>query len=123
MGDILNLNWSYLDIPKYARGNSAADFIWFKWDNTIDPSQYSIYVEDVSSGIRTFGKLQPSIKIPNVFFPPNARLFVQNSSGTVQFDGRLKRGSTYNLSSPRRGMQPLLSTVNTSGTCSYNTAY
>jgi len=129
MGDILNVNWAWLNAPRSVKGYGMHDFIWFNVATPdLRPETLHVFVNDVSPDLRGLGPLKKCIKVPNVFFPPYAQLIITglNKGGEkVEFHSFLKRGSTYVLKNSQGGkhrISPIISPDNC-GCCSYSVAY
>jgi hypothetical protein len=131
MGDILNVNWSWLNIPRSAKGYSPSDFIQFKV-TTPDLVPDSLYVFTTDSSeiydARGLGALRNSMKVPNIVYPPYAKVIVTglNRSGQkVEFHGHLQRGATYILDHAMPGKHRMYGSISTEncGCCAYTTSY
>lgn len=134
MGDILNLNWSYLNIPyggPCGKGRGINNYIFFKVaDPNLRPETMAVFVTDASEqyDARGMGWLQECMLVPNVVYPPRSKLMVtglNNRGEKVQFNGILKRGSHYVLDKSDAGQHKLDSYISTSncGCCPYDTSY
>lgn len=134
MGDILNLNWSYLNVPygtPCGKGLGINNYIFFKVTNSnLRPDSLFVFVKDASEqyDMRGMGMVQDSMIVPSVVFPPRARLVVtglNNKGQKVQFNGVLKRGSHYILDHAEGGHHKLSSYISTENCpcCPYDTSY
>ena len=131
MGDILNVSSSWLNIPRSAKGYGNNDFLWFKVDTPdVVPSSLFVFLKDSSEDYqaRCLGRLQPYMKVPNIYYPPYATLTItgRNRKGEkVEFRGRMQRGSMYNVTTGVPGIHRIypVTTTENCGCCNYSTAY
>lgn len=64
----------------------------------LDTTQTKIFIEDLSGDWKSLGNVRPIVKLPEIYFAPNARIIVAillpNGAQSKQI-GSLVRGCTY----------------------------
>ena len=129
MGDILRHNWTFYDIPRSVLGYNGAEFINFSITTpNLQPGSVFVFLTDSSEiyDARGLGPIQKSMKIPDVIYPPDAKVIVtaKNKNGQrVEFQGPLKRGSSYVIDQDMAGNHRLNGAISTGSCCSYNSPY
>ena len=134
MGDILNLNWSYLNVPyggPCGKGHGINNYLFFEvTDPNLRTETLFVFLTDASEqyDARGMGQLQSCMLIPNVVFPPRSKIMITglNAQGQkVQFNGIMKRGSHYVLKESQGGHHKLFSYISTENCpcCPYDTSY
>ncbi len=78
MGDIPNISFNYMETPLATRGIHQYDCIMFKWSpqSKLNTANTNVIVEDLSGDWKSLGNLRPIIKLPNVYYAPDAKLIV-----------------------------------------------
>ena len=115
--DILWTNSSFI-IPDFLPGRLMTDdFIFFNIPDSIDPFSYHVAIESMNtrgpSPYRIISKVQQRIRLPHVYFSPDAKIVVLPiTEGLPVFFGTLKRGGTYMIPKDifTSGIFPLIKT-------------
>lgn len=98
--DMLWANSQFYTIPATADGRmTTQDFVYFKWNPRINPSDYTVVVESndtAGSTFRSIGKLSERLQLPFVKLPYYCRIgVIPNNDRKPLFQGLLVRGGTY----------------------------
>lgn len=106
MSEIPRYHRTELIIPRSARGYGNDEFLLFKWDPSLDPSQFRVLLEDLAGRWVNLGNLNDRVLIPNTYFPQKAYLVIvgRNRRGQqVRYIGEFRRGHFYILESTQAG--------------------
>lgn len=127
MAGILRFNADHTNVA-FAYNGAPDHFVYFKLCPGLNPYNLQVLVQDTSTDWKTLGPVRETIQLPQIIFPPYARMIVQgklDNGQPISFIGHLKRGHTYLLDKNVSGQHqlPSFTFANGCSCCAYNTAY
>lgn len=122
MGDILRFNSDHINVA-FAYDGAPDHYIHFQYPQGVDVSRLEILVQHSGVGWKSLGPLTYMVKLPQIIFPPHAKLVVQGfvNGQSSSYSGHLVRGAMYQVNAAP-GHYPLPAWLSTSGAhgCGYN---
>ena len=97
-------------IPRSVRGYTPTDFLFFKWNPSIESAKSRILLENLSGEYTDLGPLKEKVYVPAVFWPHDATLIVtgrNRKDQEVRHVGLLRRGQLYVLPESQQGVHKM----------------
>ena len=89
----------YFTLPSDVKGRiTQEDFLYFSWDQEINPSNYDVVLETLQTDFKIIGPLSSIVKLPHVQISNDALFIIlPKYSHLPKFIGSPMRGKKYHL--------------------------